>query len=173
MLLSQGIDRNTTIAKLYKWFPSLPQNALVIIYKAQFEHMCLLMKNNISVGIRWLIKAKVRLAWEFPPKFVAYMSGYGKGNYARKWRVVRLPVSCHKCVRMQCYKKPCTSLGMVSNSKEDKIKFIMDDLNKESLNDIILSFEMHPSGYVQHAISQLWPLVQKERARWLSTCLGL
>ncbi|KAK9221974.1 hypothetical protein WN944_010405 [Citrus x changshan-huyou] len=37
-------------------------NALLTIYKAQSERMQLLMKNNISTDIRWLIEAKVRLA---------------------------------------------------------------------------------------------------------------
>ena len=45
--------------------------------------MRLLMRNNIHVDIRWLIEAKVRLSGELPPKFIAYMSGCGKGNYAR------------------------------------------------------------------------------------------
>ena len=53
-------------------------------------------------------------------------------------------------------KKSC-SLGMVSNNREDKIQFIKDDLNKKSLDDIILSLETYPSGYVQGAILQLWP----------------
>ncbi|KAH9793150.1 hypothetical protein KPL71_004433 [Citrus sinensis] len=49
---------------------------------------------------------------------------------------------------------------------EDKIQFIRDGLNKESLDDILLSLETHPSGYVQGAILQLWPLFQKENARY-------
>ena len=66
---------------------------------------------------------------------------------------------------MSCDKNPC-SLGMVSDNKEDKIQFIRDGLNKESLDDILLSLEMHHSGYVQGAILQLWPLFQKEHARY-------
>ena len=42
------------------------------------------MRNNIPADIRWLIKAKVRLAGELPLKFITYMPGCGKGNYARK-----------------------------------------------------------------------------------------
>ncbi|KAK9175144.1 hypothetical protein WN944_027150 [Citrus x changshan-huyou] len=49
---------------------------------------------------------------------------------------------------------------------EDKIQFIRDGLNKESLDDILLSLETHPSGYVQGAILQLWSLFQKEHARY-------
>ena len=107
------MDRNEILAKLHNRFPSLPQNALLTIYKARFERMRLLMKNNIPVDIRWLIEAKVRLAGELPPKFIAYMPGRGKGNYARKRRARKISVVCPKCARMSCDKKPC-SLGMVS-----------------------------------------------------------
>ena len=55
---------------------------------------------------------------------------------------------------MRCDKNPY-SLGMVSDNREDKIQLIRDDLNKESLDDIILSLKMHLSGYVQRAILQL------------------
>ena len=55
---------------------------------------------------------------------------------------------------------------MVSDNREDKIQFIRDGLNKESLDDILLSLETHPSGYVQGAIFQLWLLFQKEHARY-------
>ncbi|KAK9175125.1 hypothetical protein WN944_027131 [Citrus x changshan-huyou] len=147
------MDRNEILAKLHKRFPSLPQNALLTIYKARSERMRLLMKNNLPADIRWLIEAKVRLAGELPPKFIAYMPGCGKGNYARKRRARRISVACHKCARMSCDKNPC-SLGMVSDNREDKIQFIRDGLNKESLDDILLSLEMHPSGYVQGAILQ-------------------
>ena len=51
-------------------------------------------------------------------------------------------------------KKPCP-LGMLSDNREDKIQFIRDDLNKELFDDILLSLETHPSGYVQGAILQL------------------
>ncbi|KAH9801431.1 hypothetical protein KPL71_001027 [Citrus sinensis] len=132
LFLGKSMDRNEILAKLHKRFPSLPQNALFTIYKAQSERMRLLMRNNIPADIRWLIEAKVRSASELPPKFIAYMPG----------------------------------CGMVSDNREDKIQFIRDGLNKESLDDILLSLETHPSGYVQGAILQLWPLFQKEHARY-------
>ena len=47
---------------------------------------------------------------------------------------------------------------MVSDNREDKIQFIRDDLNKESLDDIFWSLETHPNGYVQGAILMLLPL---------------
>ena len=78
------MDRNEILAKLHKRFPLLPQNALLTIYKARSECMRLLMKNNISADIRWLIEAKVRSAGELSPKFIAFMPGCGKRNYARK-----------------------------------------------------------------------------------------
>ena len=55
------MDRNEILAKLHNRFPSLPQNALLTIYKARSERMRLLMRNNIPADIRWLIEAKVRL----------------------------------------------------------------------------------------------------------------
>lgn len=73
------MDRNKILAKLHKRFPSLPQNALLTIYKARSERMRLLMRNNIPADIRWLIEAKVRSAGELPPKFIAYMASCGKG----------------------------------------------------------------------------------------------
>ena len=82
------------------------------------------------------------------------MPGCGKGNYARKRRARRISVASHKCARMRCDKKPY-SLGMMSNNREDKIQFIRDGLNKESLDDILLSLETHPSGHVQGVILQL------------------
>ena len=66
---------------------------------------------------------------------------------------------------MSYSKNPC-SLGMMSDNREDKIQFIRDGLNKESLDDILLSLETHPCGYVQGAILQLWPIFQKEHARY-------
>ena len=97
------------------------------------------------------------MAGELPPKFIAYIPGCGKGNYARKRRAQRIYVACHKCARMSCNKNPC-SLEMVSDNREDKIQFIRDGLNKKSLDDILLSLETHTSGYVQGAILQLRPL---------------
>ena len=43
-------------------------------------------------------------------------------------------------VIMRCDKKSC-SLGMVSDNREDKIQFIRDGLNKEPLDDILLSLD--------------------------------
>ena len=86
------MDINEILAKLHKRFSSLPQNALLTIYKARSERMRLLMRNNIPADIRWLIEAKVRLAGELPPKFIAFMPGCGKGNYARKRRAQRIYV---------------------------------------------------------------------------------
>ena len=145
------MDRNQILAKLHNRFPSFPQNVLLTIYKAWSERMRLLMGNNILVDIHWLIKVKVRVAGELPHKFIAYMLGGSKGNYARKRRSQRIYVAYHKCPRMRCDKNPC-SLRMMFDNREDKIQFIIDGLNKESLDDIILSLETHPSGYVQGAI---------------------
>ena len=66
---------------------------------------------------------------------------------------------------MSCDKNSC-SLGMMSDNMKDKIEFISDGLNKELLDYIILSLETHPSGYIQETILWLWPLFQKEHARY-------
>ena len=55
---------------------------------------------------------------------------------------------------------------MVSVNREDKIKFVKDDMSKESLDDILRSLETHPSGYVQREIQNLWKLFQKESAQF-------
>ena len=42
----------------------------------------------------------------------------------------------------------CHSLGMMSDNREDKIQFIRDGLSKEPFDDISLTLETHPNGYV-------------------------
>ena len=55
---------------------------------------------------------------------------------------------------------------MVFINREDKIRFIKDSLSKESLDDIFLTFEMHPSGDVRRVLYDLWPLFQEEYKRY-------
>ena len=74
----------------------------------------------MPADIRWLIEAKVWLADELSPKFITYMPGCGKENYARKLRARRISVACYNCARMSCDKNSC-SLGMVSDNREDNI----------------------------------------------------
>jgi hypothetical protein len=57
------------------------------------------------------------------------------------------------------------SLGMVSVNREDKILFIKDGLSKESLDNLLLTLETHPSRDLHRAINDLWPLFHKEHAR--------
>ncbi|XP_052288997.1 uncharacterized protein LOC127903001 [Citrus sinensis] len=59
----------------------------------------------------------------------------------------------------------CKSLGMVSDTREDKIKFVKDGMSKESLDDILRSLETHRSGIVQREIYNLWILFQKQSAQ--------
>jgi hypothetical protein len=54
---------------------------------------------------------------------------------------------------------------MVSINREDKIQFIKDGLSKESLDNLLLTLETHPSGDVHRAIHDLWPQFHKEHAR--------
>jgi len=55
---------NTTLEKLKKYFPALPQNAITKFYLARCARLRLLMNNGIPKDIRWLIEAKVRLSSE-------------------------------------------------------------------------------------------------------------
>ena len=55
---------------------------------------------------------------------------------------------------------------MISVNREDKIKFIKDDMSKELLDDILRSLETHPSGFVQRVIYNLWKLFQTESAQF-------
>ena len=69
-------------------------------------------------------------------------------------RAKRLKV-CHRFARWTCNAK-CRSLGMISINREEKIQFIKDDLSKESLDNLLLTLETHPSGDVHRAIHDLW-----------------
>ena len=72
---------------------------------------------------------------------------------------------CPHCVRLACNKPRCKTLGIVCVNREDKIKFIKDDMSKELLDDILRSLETHPSGYVQREIHNLWKF-QNESAQF-------
>jgi len=50
---------DTTLEKLKKYFPALPQNAITKIYRARCAKLRLLMNHGIPEDIHWLIKAKV------------------------------------------------------------------------------------------------------------------
>jgi hypothetical protein len=54
---------------------------------------------------------------------------------------------------------------MISINREDKIQFIKNDLSKESLDNLLLTLETHPSGDVHRAIHDLWPYFHKEHDR--------
>mgnify|MGYP000866703019 FL=1 len=152
------------LANLKKHFPSLPQNALLKIYKARCERLRLLMLGNIPVDLRWLIEAKVRLSGEFENDFVSHMPGLGRSSYAKRRRAKRLQV-CHKCARWNC-NRSCRSLGFVSRNREDKIQFIKDGLSKESLDDILLTLETHPCGLMQRELLDLWNKFKNEHQRY-------
>ena len=74
------------LANLRKHFHSLSQNALKKNYRIRAERMRLLMINRMSVGIRWIIEARVRLSGETVDSYIPYMPGLGKNIYARKRR---------------------------------------------------------------------------------------
>jgi len=89
---------NTTLEKLKKYFPALPQNAITKIYHARCARLRLLMNHGILEDIRWLIEAKVRLSSESSNSFILYMPRTGKSTFAKKHRAKRLKV-CHRCTR--------------------------------------------------------------------------
>jgi len=91
---SKKID--TTLEKLKKYFPALPQNAITKIYHARCARLRLLMNHRIPEDIRWLIKAKVRLSGESSNSFISYMPGIDKSTFAKKHRAKRLKVY-HQC----------------------------------------------------------------------------
>ena len=111
------------------------------------------MNHGIPEDIRWLIEAKVRLSGESSNSFISYMPRTGKSTFAKKCRAKRLKV-CHRCARWT-RNATCHSLGMVSVNREDKIQFIKDDLSKESLDNLLVTLETHPSGDVHRAIYDL------------------
>ena len=119
------------------------------------------MINGIPKDIRWVIEARVRLSGELSDSFISYMPGLGKSTYAKKRRAKKVGAVCYKCARWTCDTR-CRSLGMVSENREDKIQFIRDGLSKESLDDISLTLETHPSGYVHRAIRNLHSQFAKE-----------
>ena len=91
------------------------------------------------------------------------MPGTCKSTFAKKRRAKQLKV-CHRCAIWTCNAK-CHSLGMVSINCEDKIQFITDALSKESLDNLLLTLETHPSRDVHHTIHDLWPQFHKEHDR--------
>ena len=155
---------DASLSNLRKYFPSLPQYALIKIYKVRCERLRLLMHKRIPEDIRWIIEAKVRLAGESSDSFASYMPGLGKSSYSKKRRAKRLRV-CPKCARWTCDKR-CRSIGMTSSNREDKINFIKDGLSKESLDDILLTLETHPSGDVHRELLSLWNLFLDEHKQY-------
>ena len=55
---------------------------------------------------------------------------------------------------------------MASHNREDKINFIKDGLSKESLDDILLTLETHPSGDVHLELLSLWNLFLDEHKQY-------
>ena len=122
------------------------------------------MHKGIPEDIRWIIEAKVRVAGESSNSFVSHMPGMGKSSFAKKRRAKRLKV-CHKCARWTC-NTHCKNIGFASINREYKIQFIKDGLSKESLDDIRLTLETHPSGEVHRELFDLWHVFLKEHKRY-------
>jgi len=80
------LKMDTTLEKLKKYFPALPQNAITKIYRARCARLRLLMNHGIPEDIRWLIEAKVRLSGESSNSFISYMPGTSKNTFVKKRR---------------------------------------------------------------------------------------
>jgi len=78
------LKMDTTLEKLKKYFPTLPQNAITKIFRAKYARLMLLMNHGIPEDIRWLIEAKVRLSGESFNSFISYMPGISKSTFAKK-----------------------------------------------------------------------------------------
>ena len=66
------LKMDTTLEKLKKYFPALPQNAITKIYLARCARLRFLMNHGILEDICWLIEAKVRLSGESSNSFISY-----------------------------------------------------------------------------------------------------
>ena len=96
---------------------------------------------------------------------MSHMPGLGKSSYAKKRRAKRLQVY-HKYARWNCNTQ-CRSLGMISENREDKIRFIKNELSRESLDNILLTLETHSYGLVQlHNSLNLWNIFYTEHSRY-------
>jgi hypothetical protein len=142
-----------TLEKLKRYFPALIQNTITKIYHFRCERLRLLMNHGISEDICWLIETKVQLSGESSNSFISYMPGTCKSTFAKKCHAKRLKV-CHRCARWTCNAK-CRYIGMISVNHKDKIQFIKDGPSKESLNNLLLTLETHPSEDVHHTIHDL------------------
>ena len=78
------LKMDTTLEKLKKYFPALPHNAIIKIYRARYARLRLLMNHEIPEDICWLIETKVRLSSEASNSFISYMLGIGKSTIAKK-----------------------------------------------------------------------------------------
>ncbi|KAL6504480.1 hypothetical protein OROGR_026403 [Orobanche gracilis] len=155
---------DSMFSNLRKYYPFLPANIIKRIYRARLERLKVLMRNDISKDIRWLIEAQVRLSDEFSNSF-KYMPGTGKSSFAKKRRAKRLG-GCYKCARWTCETR-CKSVEFVSRNREDKIAFIKDGLSKESMDhDIHQILDTHPSGYVYRELMALWIQFKDERKHY-------
>ena len=125
------------------------------IYKAHYKRLYLLMINEISTNICWLIEENIQQPGEVSNPFVSYVSGFGKNIFVKKRTAKWFCFKCPNCVRLAFNKPRCKTLRMVSVNREDKIKFVKDGMSKELLDDILRSFETYPSRSVQREIHNL------------------
>ena len=145
-------------------FPFLNQKASLKLYKCRLERMKILTRLGLPADVRWIIEAKVRLGDEFSNSIPKNLPGTGTSTLAKKRRARRMGV-CPRCARITCNAQ-CKTKGMISENREDKIKFLKDGLSKESLDSIVEIFKRHRSGHVQIVLLDLWRLFKQDEARY-------
>ena len=150
----------TILSTLKNQFPTLPKDVVKKIYKCRLERMKTLTCLSLPEHLRWIIKAKLRLAGEFNDSFSKRLPRLGRSSYSKKNRAKRIRV-CHKWARWNCDTR-CRNHGYLSINREYKINCIKYGLSKESLDNILETLETHPCGVVQRILLNLWELFRKE-----------
>ena len=128
---------------LKKYFPSLSQREIRKKYKTRVTRLWVLSCFKLPTDIKMYIEG---LARSSDVNNVG-LPGMGTSLCARKRRARRMESKCHKCSRQTCSGK-CPSPGFVSRNREDKIQFCKNGLKNKNLEDLRVSLESHPSGYV-------------------------
>ncbi|KAK9217542.1 hypothetical protein WN943_006171 [Citrus x changshan-huyou] len=141
------------------------------IRKILFTHLKRLIR--VRFNLRRLIQScKSHPLWELQlPEFVSYIEDLERQLRAIERGIYQFQLKLESALK-KIYKAHCERLcllmingipskihwlieakvrlaGMVSDTREDKIKFVKDGMSKESLDDILRSLEKHRSGFVQ------------------------
>ena len=84
----------------------------------------------------------------------------------------------YKCASIFCDTR-CRYLGVMSNTREDKIKFIRNGLSKESLDDILLTLDASHwicasrNSHVIYTISKRNTTIKSQESNFKRVCLPI